>query len=179
MRKILFVILVFSFTTVMSQTVFSFGFPGYSQGIGFANNIQAHDRLSKKKWYLNSYRGLSTGISFFNGDGATFLAAPIGLQLNRRLNYNFYAFANVTVVPAFVSLNPSLINTSINKNYQANPFMQNNFNVSPSVSMGLMYINDAKTFSISGSISAERNNYFAPPYYQSNRTQNPLIHTSR
>jgi hypothetical protein len=32
-----------------------------------------------------------------------------------------------------------------------------------SASLGLMYINDARTFSISGSISIERDNY--PVYY--------------
>ena len=102
----------------------------------------------------------------------------MGVQLNRRLNNNLYAFANASVLPAFVSLTPSLINTGINKNYMANPFMSNGFNVYPSVSLGLMYVNDARTFSISGSISAERGSYPILPYNQGNKTP-VMTHTER
>ncbi|HUZ57407.1 MAG TPA: hypothetical protein VMU83_01330 [Hanamia sp.] len=179
MRKILFVILIFSFTNAKSQIVPSFGFPGYTQGIGFANNTFTHDSLSQKKWFWSSYGELSTTISFFNGSNATILAAPMGLQLNRRLNNNFYAFANISVIPAFMNFSPSLINTGFNKNYQNNTFLSNRFNVNPSVSLGLMYINDARTFSISGSISAERSSYPMLPYYPGNNNQTPVIQSTR
>lgn len=168
MRVILFIATLLSFTTVKSQTIVPFGAPAYS-GISFLNSPQTHDSLSKSKWFLSSYSGISTSVSFFNGGNATILALPMGIQLNRRLNNNLYAFANVAVAPAFVSLNPSFINTSNNKNYMGNPFMSNSFNVYPSVSLGLMYVNDARTFSISGSISAERGSYPILPYYQGNK----------
>ena len=178
MRIILFIAILFSFTTAKSQSVVPFGITEYPQSVGFGNNVPTHDSLSNHKWFLTKYSGISTGISFFNGGNATFLAAPMGLQLNRRLNNNFYAFANVAVVPAFISLNPSLITTG-NKIYQGNSFMSNSFNVHPSVSLGVMYINDARTFSISGSISAERGNYPIPPYYHANNGQNSVIHSER
>lgn len=174
MRIILLIATLFSFTTVKSQTVPSFGFP-YSQGIGFANNIPAHDSISNHKWFLNANHGLYTGVSFFNGGNATIIAAPMGLQLNRRLNNNFYAFANIAVTPAYISLNPSLINMGFNKTIQPNNFSPNSFGLYPSASLGLMYINDAKTFSISGSISAERSSYPIFPTY--NPGQNQFHHS--
>ena len=177
MRIILFIIAFFCFTVVKSQTVFPFSGPAYP-GISFVNNIQPRDSLSKSKWFLSTYSGLSTSISFFNGGNATILAAPMGIQLNRRLNNNLYAFANVAVAPAFISLTPSLITTGNNKNYLANPFSSNSFNVYPSVSLGLMYVNDARTFSISGSISAERSSYPIFPYYQGNKGP-VMTHTER
>jgi len=168
MRIILFIATFLFFTTVQSQTIVPFGVPAYS-GISFSNNFSTHDSLSKRKWFLSSYSGISTGVSFFNGGNATILALHEGIQLNRRLNNNLYAFANASVAPAFVSLNPSFVNTTNNKNYMANPFMPNSFNVYPSVSLGFMYVNDARTFSISGSVSAERSSYPVLPYYQKNK----------
>lgn len=179
MRKIsiLFIVTLFSFTQVKSQSIFPISAPFYP-GINFLNNSQTHDSLSKSKWFLTSYSGLSTSVSFFNGGNATIMALSMGVQLNRRLNNNLYAFANASVVPAFISLTPSLKNTGINKNYMANPFMSNGFNAYPSVSLGLMYVNDARTFSISGSISAERGSYPLIPYYQGNKAP-VMTHSER
>jgi len=176
MRIILLISTLFSFATVKSQTVPLFGFP-YSQGIGVANNIPNHDSISNYKWFLSTNQGLYTGISFFKGGNATIIAAPMCLQLNRRLNNNFYAFANIAVTPAYISLNPSLINMGFNKTGQPTNFGPNSFGVYPSVSLGLMYINDAKTFSISGSISAERSSYPIFPAY--NPGQNPVLHSTK
>jgi hypothetical protein len=177
MRIILLIATVFSFTVVRSQTVSSFGLPAYSEEIGLGNNILTHNSISKQKWFLTTNRSLYTGISFFNGGNATIIAAPMSLQLNRRLNDNLYAFANVSATPAFISLNPSLINMGFNKTNQQNIFGPNSFGVYPSASLGLMYINDAKTFSIFGSISAERSSYPILPVY--NRRQNPDVHSKR
>lgn len=179
MRKIsiLFIFTLFSFTQVKSQSIFPISAPFYP-GTNFLNNSQTHDSLSKSKWFLTSYSGLSTSVTFFKGGNATILALPMGIQLNRRLNNNLYAFANVAVAPAFVSLNPSFITSGNNKNFMANPFMSNGFNVNPSVSLGLMYVNDARTFSISGSISAERGSYPLIPFYQGNKTP-VMTHSER
>ncbi len=43
-----------------------------------------------------------------------------------------------------------------------------NFNAYPSVQLGLMYTNEQKTFSISGSVSVSRYNNYAPFYAPSN-----------
>ena len=115
--------------------------------------------------------GLSTSFTFFKGGNATIVAAPLGLQLNRRLNDNLYAFANVSVAPAYINFNRSFINTDFNKANQSNPFRSNSFGMYSSASLGLMYINDNKTFSISGSLSVEKNNSPLLPYYPINNTK--------
>jgi hypothetical protein len=53
----------------------------------------------------------------------------------------------------------------MNKSFSPNSFSSNSFQVNPSASVGLMYVNDAKTFSISGGFSIERNSYQFVPYY--------------
>lgn len=179
MRIILLAAILFSFTAVKSQTAVPYGIPEHSQRIGFVNDIHTRDSLSNHKWFLSKYSGISTGVSFFNGANAAFLSAPIGLQLNRRLNNNFYAFANIAVAPAITRFNSSHITKNINNTFQGNTLMYNNFNVYPSTSLGVMYINDAKTFSISGSISAERSSYPILPYYPTINRQNPVLHPAR
>ena len=165
MRILLLFAFLFSFGSAKSQTIGTFGVPGYSQRGSFLNTIPVQDSLSNKKWFMSKYTGISTGITFYNGGRASFLAAPMGLQLNRRLNNNLYAYANIAVVPAITRLNPGLLHTGMNKPFSANSFSSNSFLVNPSASVGLMYVNDAKTFSISGGFSIERNNYQFAPYY--------------
>ena len=157
MRVFFIVVMLFFFVSVKSQTVVSPGVSFYPQQSAF-NNGPLHDSLSAPKWFFSKYSGLSTSVSFFKGGNASIFSAPMGLQLNRRLNNNWYAFANVSVAPSYISINPSYL-SGLNKNFTNNSFQQNNFGLYPAASVGLMYINDAKTFSISGSISAERGVY--------------------
>jgi hypothetical protein len=73
------------------------------------------------------------------------------------LNDNFYAFAGVSLAPAFTTFNSSMMATS--QGHFTTPmgyFNPNGFNVYSRAEMGLMYVNDQKTFSISGSISVQR-----------------------
>lgn len=177
MRKLLIILLVFSFTAANAQTPGISTFPAYSQKAGFWNN--SHDSITQKKWFLNTYSGLTAGVSFFKGSNATYLAAPFGLQLNRRLNNNLYAFASVSIVPAFTSFNQPFINTRFNKTFGNPYFTPNSFDIHPVASLGLMYINDAKTFFISGSISAERSAYPLLPYYPpANYYQTPVVRSA-
>ena len=177
MRKLLLIATFFSFTTAKSQIAGLSAFPMYSQRPIFLNNSQ--DSIAKKKWFFTSFSGISTGVTFFKGGSATHLAAPFGLQLNRRLNNNLYAFASASLVPAFTSFNSTFITPGLNKNFGNSYFAPNSFEINPSVSLGLMYINDARTFSISGSISAERNTYPVLPYYpQANYHQGPVIRSA-
>lgn len=165
MRKLFFLAILFSFATAKAQIAGLSTFPMYYQSPVFLNHPQ--DSVTSKKWFLTTFSGVSTGISFFNGGNATYLAAPFGLQLNRRLNNNIYAFASAAIVPAFTNFNSGLIPLGMNKNFINSNFAPGSFGINPSVSLGLMYINDAKTFSISGSVSAERNTYPVLPYYPS------------
>lgn len=166
MRLILIIAAVI-FSTTLNAQVPVLGYNNFAHRPLFARGINANDSGFNKKWFFTHYSGISTSFSFYKGGNATIISAPIGLQLNRRLNDNLYAFAGVSVAPAYVNFNQTFVNTNINKG--KNSFNQNGFGLYSRVEAGLMYVNDAKTFSISGSISVETNNY-PYPYYQSNNT---------
>jgi hypothetical protein len=92
---------------------------------------------------------------------------PVSLQLSRPLNKNLYAFAGVSAAPVFFSFNHLYMQQPVlNPSYHNLP-MGNAFGLNSRVEAGLMYINDAKTFSISGSIGVDRTSY---PVYPTNRT---------
>ena len=120
-----------------------------------------------KKWFVSRYMGMSTSVGFYNGGNATIFATPVGLQLNRKLTNNWYAFAGISATPAYINFNHSFNSATSNKTMQSNNlYSPNNFNLFPKAELGLMYINDQKTFSISGSISVEKSNYFFSPVNQ-------------
>lgn len=171
MYKLLLIAFTLFVTKANAQTVFPSIYPGYVQQGSFANNLISSDSISTKKWSFNKFGGLSTGFTFFKGGSATVFAAPIGLQVNRRLTNNLYAFANVAVAPAYVSFNRQFLNTNVNKFGQNNSFNSNGLNLYSSASLGLMYVNDAKTFSISGSIHVEKSSYPSMPFYPATITR--------
>jgi hypothetical protein len=115
-----------------------------------------------KKWFLSRYSAIAAGYSFFKGGSFSYISAPVGLQLNKKLNNNLYAFAGVAIVPTYINFNQPVPLSGMNKFYNNNTFGANNFAVYPRAEMGLMYINDEKTFSISGSISIQSGNYYTP-----------------
>lgn len=127
-----------------------------------------------KKWSLNKYAGISTGFQFFNGNQATMLSAPAGIQLTRRLTNNVFAFTGVSIAPTYFTLNPSF-DPSFNKNYMGghSPAI-NQFGLSSMAEMGLLYVNDQRTFSISGSIGVGSNSYPAYHPYKSLPLQQPV-----
>ncbi len=130
-----------------------------------------------KKWSVDAYSGISAGYSFFNGGSATFISAPLRLQLNRRLNENLYAFGAVTAAPAYMNFNHAFLMSDPAKGYPTNSFFHynNGLGVYSRAELGLMYINDAKTFSISGSVGVQRSSYPVYAYPQGNRIkQNPV-----
>jgi hypothetical protein len=168
MRLFFLMITFFFFVSVKSQTVLS-------PALGVSQQNEVHLNNTNPKWFFSSYRGLSASVSFFRGGNATVFSAPMGWQLNRRITNNLYAFANVTVAPSYISINPSYLSV-LNKNFNNSPLNQNSFGLYPAASLGLMYVNDAKTFSISGSISAEKTVYPGVPYYPVNHTtQSPVF----
>ena len=156
MRFIIIVLLVFTFASARSQTVIN--------TIPFNAWHPADSSIQKHKWFVTSYAGISGGVTFFKGGSLPFLAAPFGLQLNRKLNNNLIAFANVTAAPAYTGINPFV--TGFNKTYEYNPYKR--FGAYSSASLGLMYINDSRTFSISGSFSVERSSNPLLPFYTGN-----------
>lgn len=162
MRFIIIVLLFFTFASARSQTVIN--------TMPFNAWHSADSSIQKHKWFVTSYAGFSTGVTFYRGGRSPFLAAPIAVQLNRKLNNNLIAFANVTTAPVYLGINPFV--TDINRTYDFNPYKR--FGVYSSASLGLMYINDSRTFSISGSIGIESSSnpllpfYNGKPYKQAN-----------
>ena len=157
-RIILFAAILLSTIVVKAQAPLTFGAMNqpYFRHFGQVADSNSH----QKKWFLSKYAGISAGYMFFNGGGGPFLSAPMGLQINRQLTNNIYAFAGVNVAPGIFNFNTPY---SFNK---GNSFMNNNrYGVSSSAYMGLMYTNDEHTFSISGSIGVS-NYYGQSPYYR-------------
>jgi len=116
-----------------------------------------------QSWYFSKYAGVSAGYIFSNAGGASFISAPFVLQLNHPLNKNLIAFANVSAAPIFFGFNHAFMNPAMQGSYPGvyNPNSYA-FGMNAGIQMGLMYINDAKTFSISGSIGIESSSY---PYF--------------
>ncbi|HSZ32705.1 MAG TPA: hypothetical protein VK772_05305 [Puia sp.] len=165
MRAILLIFLSAGFFSVKAQTFLPVGSMNFGmwqpRPVYFPTGDSNH---LNQKFYFNTYSGVSTGVSFFNGGSVTYVSAPIGLQVTRPLNDNVSAFAAISIAPTFYGFGNSFMNPSFNKSYPGAGIPNTyGFGVNPAVQMGLMYTNDAKTFSISGSIGVERTSY--PVYY--------------
>lgn len=116
-----------------------------------------------KKWFVSKYVGMETSIGFINGNNFAAFSTPVGLQLNRRLSQHWYAFAGLSIVPTWLhsgsrqlvrndSKNSSVFSTALTSPFQMNPAAQ----------VGLMYVNEKKTFAISGSFSVRQYNPLMP-----------------
>jgi hypothetical protein len=110
---------------------------------------------------LRPYASISTGYLFFHR-GISYFSAPVGLALVYPINRNISAFAGASASPVVFSVNQ--LNSYPNNNF-SRPY---NFGWSGRVEGGLMYTNDAKTFSISGSVGVERGSYPGYPAYRTN-----------
>ena len=134
-------------------------FPAFNPFYGIPN--------SNQKFYFNTYSGVSAGYSYYNGAGASYLSVPLGVQLTHPLNNNIYAFAGASIGPTLYNLNQSVPNPYFNSSYPGGAIPNTyGMGLNSRVELGLMYMNDAKTFSISGSIGVERSSF---PVYPSNR----------
>lgn len=167
MRITILITLLVLATVSKAQPFLASGSMNNSYSGMFAHNFQLNDSSLQKKWFVTRQSALITSYSFFKGGGATVVAAPLGLQLNRRLSNNLYAFANAAITPAYVSFNRSFMAANFNKGLQNNnTFKQGTLGVYSSASLGLLYVNDEKTFSLSGSITVEKSSYPTLPYYR-------------
>jgi hypothetical protein len=123
---------------------------------------QAQPSSQPPHFFLQPFTSVNVGYMFL-GSGVTYVSAPVGLVLYRPLNSNFTAFTSASIAPTFFHFS-SLYNTPFhNPAYPGSSF--NGFGVNAAVSGGLIYTNDAHTFSISGSIILERGSYpmYIPP----------------
>lgn len=159
-RTILFAAILLSTVTVKAQSPLSFGSMNGTQPAFRHFDQVADTNHLRKKWFVTKYAGISAGF----GGSSTFLSAPVGVQVNRQLTNNVFAFAGVTMAPSFFTYSHSFYQPGINKNYGL--MNANNFGALSAAQMGLMYINNERTFSISGSIGVGRRIYTGyPPFY--------------
>ena len=166
--RIIFVLIITIFgVSLKAQTVLPENYNDDLQHQPFAHKSNFKDGAANKKWFINKYSGIYNSVGFFNGGNATVLAVPIGIRLNHRIDNNWYAFAGLSAAPAYVSFNHSFLSANANKFWQNNNLLSSsNFDLFSRAELGLMYINDQKTFSISGSIAVERSSYLFVPFNQ-------------
>ena len=168
MRILLLIVASTFFLSSKAQMVMPMAGIGYSRWLPLPGyHMSGDSNQLNQKWYVSRYAGISAGFGFFNGGGATYISAPVGLQLNHPLNNNLIAFAGISAAPTFFNFSHSFTDPALNTYYPGS-YLPNtySFGMSSRVEMGLMYTNDAKTFSISGSIGVERSSY---PFYPTNR----------
>ncbi len=179
MRTLMFISFLIITASAGAQSFVPGSFIDNSYRGNLINDIHVNDSAFKKKWFVSKYAGISTGFSFFRGGSATILSAPLGLQLNRRLNNNLFAFAGVSAAPSYVNFRSSFLNADFNKFSQSNSFNQLRLGINPRAELGLQYINDDRTFSILGSIGVERSNFSMPAYVPYNNQINQRISAKR
>lgn len=166
--RLIFVLLVMIFgLSLKAQIALTGNYNNDLQNQSFAHKSNLNDSAANKKWFINKYIGMYTGVGFFNGGNAMVQAVPIGVQVNRRLNHNWYAFGGLSAASAYVNFNHSFVSASANKFWQNNNLLSSShFDLFSKAELGLMYINEQKTFSISGSIGVARSSYPLLPINQ-------------
>lgn len=167
-RTILFAAILMLSMAVKAQTVSS---PEAMNGTqsAFKRPQQVSDTNNvQKKWFVTKYAGISSGFVAFKGGSGSFLSVPLALQLNRQLTNNLFAFGSVSITPYIFHYNNMPYQPAVNKN---NSLMKtNNISAWSDAKVGVMYINNERTFSISGSIGVSRSSYngyspfYAPVY---------------
>ncbi len=159
--RLVFLSLVLMLTaSAKAQTALPGSYINHLQQQSLTGNSLFKDSVPDKKWFISKSVGISTSFGFFNGGNARVLAVPLRLQLNRKLNNNLYAFAGISAAPAYVNFNRSFLSTNTSKFSSNNGLLRSNrLDIYSRAELGLMYVNDQKTFSVSGSISIERSSY--------------------
>ncbi len=107
--RLILIIAAIIFSISLNAQIPALGYNNFAQRPLFARGINANDSGFNKTWFFTHYAGVSTSFSFYKGGNATIISAPIGLQLNRRLNNNLYSFAGVSVAPAYVNFNQTFV----------------------------------------------------------------------
>jgi hypothetical protein len=160
MRILLTLFACFTFVASNAQThLFPGTAWGYTPWQPYVPYSQFVNPGPNRGWQLQPFASVSVGYTFIGG-GVSYLSAPVGIALYRPLNNNFTAFGAATLAPTVFHFSSM---------YTASPaYPGNNFTalgVNAGVTGGVIYTNDAKTFSISGSISVQRGSYpvYIPP----------------
>jgi hypothetical protein len=159
MRILLTVLVLMTFLLTRAQShlpIDTWG-PGYTQWQPFFPYPSTDSGSLRHHWQVRTFASLSAGYMFFKGGGMSYVSAPIGVIAFRPLTNNFTAFGSVSAAPVIFNFS-SFPGNNVNRPYTVG--------VNARVEGGLIYTNDARTFSISGSVGVERGSY---PAYPNNR----------
>lgn len=113
---------------------------------------------------VQPFATVSAGYWFLGG-GLSYLSAPLGIVVYRPINNNFTGFGAATLTPSVFHFGSLYSSPLAGAAYPGSNFT--GLGLTAGVTGGVIYTNDAKTFSISGSISVERGNY---PVYTTPRS---------
>jgi hypothetical protein len=160
MRPLLTMLILITILSAKAQS----HLPIYSPAFGFIPHNSRDSAMQNRKWQVVPFASVSAGFIFLNG-GISYFSAPVGLALIHPLNNNWSAFGSVSATPVIFSVNRLYTDPGINGANQGGFSRPYNLGLNAQVSGGLMYTNDAKTFSISGSVGIEKGSY---PVYPSN-----------
>jgi len=120
----------------------------------------SYDASRPHRWQVKPFASLSAGYLFYNGGGMSYLSAPVGVAAFRPLNPNWTLFGAATVSPVAIQGNRLWTGPINDPNYHGLPYSSGyGLGVSTGIQGGLMYTNQDKTFSISGSVHVERSSY--------------------
>ncbi|WP_143160073.1 hypothetical protein [Chitinophaga jiangningensis] len=165
LRTIIFSAILMSAMAVKAQLPV---FPGDQHNSAFAPGNQEKDSSHiQKKWFVTKYTGLSAGFVGFKGGSGTYLSAPMAIQLNRQLTPNLFAFGSLSATPTVMRFS----GPAYQPLYKNSGNMQmNSSGIFPAARAGVMYISNDRTFSVSGSVSVSRSNYYgySPLYNPAN-----------
>ncbi len=159
MRCILFISILFCCLATRAQVA------------GNAFHPAGDSNALSQKWSVSQYIGVGAGMGWSPVGNTQYMAVPLGLQVNRRISNNWYAFASAAVAPSFYSFNSSFAGNSFAGQQGWKTGVQpwtpgGRMGLSSRVDLGLMYVNEARTFSVSGSIGVSRGSYpYYPGYY--------------
>src|SRR5688572_19672136 len=154
MRLLLILGFVFCSVVCTAQAYRQSALTGYTpMGIGGASHLM-NQPAPDKKWFTTASVGVSAGFAGGSGGQGSFLAVPLSIQINRRINNNLYAYAGIGIAPGYSNFN----NNFLTAHPYSSPFQNGSYQgyrpgMYSNATMGLFYINDSKTFSISGSVS--------------------------
>jgi hypothetical protein len=162
MRKLLAIL--FSLSLFSARAQYHLPIPGWGYGVGAWQSLpMPGTRLTNEKWQLIPSAGLSAGYVYANHSGVSYLTAPLSLTLYHPLTPNVTAFGGVYAAPTVFSGN--LYAPSPYNQFSGADFTRG-LGINAGIMGGLMYTNDAHTFSISGSVHVERGSY---PVYSPTR----------
>ncbi|PUZ20897.1 hypothetical protein DCM91_17330 [Chitinophaga costaii] len=150
---LLFAVILTKTVAANAQSPYPLGMMNtYPYGFGRTSPVMDTNNL-RSKWSLTRYASITTGFVAFRGGSGSFLSAPLGWQVNRQLTNNVSAFGGISLSPSYFYSNSAFYQQGIkNRSYMST----SNFGVYPAAQLGLMYMNDQRTFSISGSVSVSR-----------------------